>query len=256
MVNLYCMWLQKLVWTTLRKHFLLLGQTQMELTQYVTDFNFCILLVLMFIEPISLFNFNKIYVLCTCMFLYKFKSRYLLVLEGTYILMYFEYRYTTVFYELIHVPDCRFNLWNNKTLKLVLKLLRGKVNICKHAAFLENMHLPFALSFGLEYWPDSSTCSKCHWKCGMCERNIGGWSRLWCFGQWKQSLSTQVRLKHSVHCTMVTHWVKWKHFKHHMKFSTNIETQFCNTHLNLKFLATLGLYGTDWYISHESRVSK
>lgn len=83
MVNLYCMWLQKLVWTTLRKHFLLLGQTQMELTQYVTDFKFCILLVLMFIEPISLFNFNKIYVLCTCMFLYKFKSRYLLVLEGT-----------------------------------------------------------------------------------------------------------------------------------------------------------------------------
>lgn len=24
--------------------------------------------------------------------------------------MYFEYKYTTVFYELIHVPDCRFNL--------------------------------------------------------------------------------------------------------------------------------------------------
>ena len=45
------------------------------------------------------------------MFPYKFKSRYLLVLEGTYILMYFEYRYTNVFYELnIHVPDCRFNL--------------------------------------------------------------------------------------------------------------------------------------------------
>lgn len=113
-------------------------------------------------------------------FLPKFWVIY--ITYNTYIHMYFEYRYTTVFYELIHVPDCRFNLWNNKTLKLVLKLLRGKVNICKHAAFLENMHLPFALSFGLEYWPDSSTCSKCHWKCGMCERNIGGWSRLWCFG--------------------------------------------------------------------------
>ena len=161
---------------------------------------------------------------------------------NTYILMYFEYRYTTVFYELIHVPDCRFNLWNNKTLKLVLKLLRGKVSICKHAAFLENMHLPFALSFGLEYWPDSSTCSKCHWKCGVCERNIGGWSRLWCFGQWKQSLSTQVRLKHLVHCTLVTHWVKWKHFKHHMKFSTDIETQFCNTHLN----QVPGYFGVVW----------
>ena len=182
MVNLYCMWLQKLVWTTLCKHFLLLGQTQMELTQYVTDFKFCILQVL---NKCLLNWFNNListrYV-CTCIFPYKFKSRYLLVLEGTYILMYFEYRYTTVFYELIHVPDCRFNLWNNKALKLALKLLRGKVSICKHAAFLENMHLPFALSFGLEYWPDSSTCSKCHWKCGMCERNIGGWSRLWCFG--------------------------------------------------------------------------
>ena len=137
-----------------------------------------------FCEYLSLLNwFNNListrYV-CICMFLYKFKSRYLLVLEGTYILCILNIG--TVFYELIHVPDCRFNLWNNKTLKLVLKLLRGKVNICKHAAFLENMHLPFALSFGLEYWPDSSTCSKCHWKCGMCERNIGGWSRLWCFG--------------------------------------------------------------------------
>lgn len=136
----------------------------------------------MFIESILLFNFNKIYVLCICMFLYKFKLRYFLVLEGIYIFMYFEYRYIIVFYEFIYVFDCRFNLWNNKILKLVFKLLRGKVNICKYVVFLENMYLSFVLFFGLEYWLDSFICSKCYWKCGMCERNIGGWSRLWCFG--------------------------------------------------------------------------
>ena len=45
----------------------------------------------------------------------------------------------------------------------------------------------------VEYWPDSSSCRISCWKCGLRQRNLGGWSWLWCPRQWKLPLSTQVR---------------------------------------------------------------